>query len=85
MSGASSSPASSPSPASSTSESFGLLGDNGVSAGAFLASPFAADPTVPDIQITLFPAVSYIFEAVLFFFIRPFYLDDESSIVKQFS
>uniref|UniRef100_A0A7S3M8Z2 Glucose-methanol-choline oxidoreductase N-terminal domain-containing protein n=1 Tax=Spumella elongata TaxID=89044 RepID=A0A7S3M8Z2_9STRA len=55
VSGASTSTSSTP---SANTESFGLLGDNGISAGAFLASPYAADPKVPDIQITLFPAVT---------------------------
>ena len=45
-----------------TAADFGILGTPGFSTGAFLRSPFAdnsiSDPSVPDIQITLFPNVS---------------------------
>lgn len=36
---------------------YGMLGRNGISAGAFLASPYAANATMPDIQITVYPSV----------------------------
>jgi hypothetical protein len=39
-------------------EDFGMLGRNGISAGAFLASPYAVNSSVPDIQLTLYPTVS---------------------------
>lgn len=38
-------------------EDFGLLGRNGISAGAFLVSPYADDPEVADIQMSVFPSV----------------------------
>jgi hypothetical protein len=38
-------------------EDFGMLGRNGISAGAFLASPYAVNASVPDIQLTLYPTV----------------------------
>jgi len=48
---------------------FGVLGSPGFSTGAFLRSPYAegriTDPTVPDIQITLFPNVRLLFCPIL--------------------
>jgi hypothetical protein len=38
-------------------EDFGMLGRNGISAGTFLASPYAVNSSVPDIQLTLYPTV----------------------------
>ena len=38
-------------------EDFGLLGRNGISAGAFLVSPYADNPEVADIQLSVFPSV----------------------------
>ena len=38
-------------------QNFGLLGSSGISAGAFLKSPWVLDDA-PDIQLTLFPTVS---------------------------
>ena len=36
---------------------FGMLGTNGVAAGLFLTSPYSADPSRPDIQVTLYSSV----------------------------
>jgi choline dehydrogenase-like flavoprotein len=36
----------------------GIMGTSGFSVGGFMTSPFAADPSIPDIQFTLFPSVS---------------------------
>ncbi len=36
---------------------FGVLGSPGISAGAFLVSPYSTNG-VPDIQLTVFPTVS---------------------------
>jgi hypothetical protein len=41
-----------------SAKDFGILGRNGISAGAFLVSPFARNRSVADIQLTLFPSVS---------------------------
>ena len=40
-----------------TGKSFGLLGSAGLSAGAFLVTPWSVDG-IPDIQLTVFPTVS---------------------------
>lgn len=39
-------------------EDFGILGRNGISAGAFLVSPYAVNESGADIQLTLYPSVS---------------------------
>jgi hypothetical protein len=36
----------------------GIMGTGGFSVGGFMTSPFAVDPSIPDIQFTLFPSVS---------------------------
>lgn len=38
---------------------FGVLGSVGLSAGAFLVSPHAKNKSVPDVQLTVFPSVSF--------------------------
>jgi hypothetical protein len=36
---------------------FGVFGTSGFSVGGFMTSPYALEPSVPDVQITLFPSV----------------------------
>ena len=42
-----------------TSTDYGLMGSSGISAGAFLVSPYSTDGA-PDIQLTVFPTVYYV-------------------------